>query len=110
MTGIVDGTSAVTGDHGAPRTSEITDVHAHLLMPGLHAEVERRVPDEVQAAADLELQRNGLPSLQASGRMIGERFPKLTSVDARLAAMDEQGVDRQWVLSLIHISEPTRPY
>lgn len=82
--------SAVAG-HG------VTDVHAHLLMPGLHAEVERRVPDEVQAAADLELRRNGLPSLQASGRMIGERFPRLTSVEARLAAMDAQGVDRQWV-------------
>lgn len=76
---------------------EITDVHAHLLMPGLHAEVERRVPDEVQAAADLERRRNGVESLQASGRMIGERFPRLTDVGARLAAMDAQGVDRQWV-------------
>lgn len=82
--------SAVAG-HG------VTDVHAHLLMPGLHAEVERRVPEEVEAAAALELRRNGLPSLQASGRMIGERFPRLTSVEARLAAMDAQGVDRQWV-------------
>lgn len=77
--------------------NEVTDVHAHLLMPGLHAEVERRVPDEVQAAADLELKRNGLASLQASGRMIGERFPRLTDVRARLEAMDAQGVDRQWV-------------
>jgi len=76
---------------------EVVDVHAHLLMPGLHAEVERRVPDEVQAAADLELRRNGLPSLQASGRMIGERFPRLTDVSARLTAMDAQGVDVQWV-------------
>ena len=75
----------------------VTDVHAHLLMPGLHAEVDRRVPDEVQAAADLELRRNGLASLQASGRMIGERFPRLTSVQARLTAMDAQGVDWQWV-------------
>ncbi|ALX66620.1 amidohydrolase family protein [Microbacterium sp. XT11] len=75
----------------------VTDVHAHLLMPGLHAEVERRVPDEVQAAADLELTRNGLASLQASGRMIGERFPRLTDVRVRLEAMDAQGVDRQWV-------------
>jgi aminocarboxymuconate-semialdehyde decarboxylase len=77
--------------------SEVVDVHAHLLMPGLHAEVERRVPDEVQAAADLELRRNGLASLQASGRMIGERFPRLTDITARLAAMDAQGVGRQWV-------------
>ncbi len=76
---------------------DVIDVHAHLLMPGLHAEVERRVPDEVQAAADLELKRNGLASLQASGRMIGERFPRLTDVRARLEAMDAQGVGMQWV-------------
>mgnify|MGYP000962748373 FL=1 len=81
----------------APGGDDVTDVHAHLLMPGLHAEVERRVPDEVQAAADLELRPNGLASLQASGRMIGERFPRLTDVRARLEAMDAQGVDRQWV-------------
>lgn len=81
----------------APGGDDVTDVHAHLLMPGLHAEVERRVPDEVQTAADLELRRNGLASLQASGRMIGERFPRLTDVRARLEAMDAQGVDRQWV-------------
>ena len=97
MTGVAGATAAVEGDHGSGNTHEVTDVHAHLLMPGLHAEVERRVPDEVQAAAELELKRNGLPSLQASGRMIGERFPRLTSVEARLAAMDAQGVDRQWV-------------
>ena len=29
--------------------------------------------------------------------MIGARIPKLTDVNARLAAMDAQGVDRQWV-------------
>lgn len=75
----------------------ITDVHAHLLLPELHAEVERRAPDEVAAAADLERRRNGVESLQASGAMIGARIPKLTDVGARLAAMDEQGVDRQWV-------------
>lgn len=86
---------SLTSDGAA--NGEITDVHAHLLMPGLHAEVERRVPDEVQAAADLERRRNGVESLQASGRMIGERFPRLTDVGARLAAMDAQGVDRQWV-------------
>jgi aminocarboxymuconate-semialdehyde decarboxylase len=74
-----------------------TDVHAHLLLPGLHAEVERRAPELVAEAADLERRRNGIPSLQASGAMIGQRIPKLTDVNARLAAMDEQGVDRQWV-------------
>ena len=75
----------------------VVDVHAHLLLPALHAEVERRAPEEVAAAADLERRRNGVESLQASGAMIGARIPKLTDVHARLAAMDEQGVDRQWV-------------
>jgi aminocarboxymuconate-semialdehyde decarboxylase len=74
-----------------------TDVHAHLLLPALHAEVERRVPELVAEAADLERRRNGVESLKASGAMVGARIPKLTDVGARLAAMDEQGVDRQWV-------------
>ena len=74
-----------------------TDVHAHLLLPPLHAEVERRAPELVAQAADLERRRNGAESLQVSGPMIGARIPKLTDVNVRLAAMDAQGVDRQWV-------------
>lgn len=74
-----------------------TDVHAHLLLPAMHAEVERRVPGLVAEAAALELRRNGPASLAASGAMIGARIPRLTDVGARLAAMDEQGIDRQWV-------------
>ncbi|MGO2189084.1 MAG: amidohydrolase family protein [Microbacterium gubbeenense] len=73
------------------------DVHAHLLMPALQQAVERRDPEGAAAAAQLERRRNGEASLAASGRMIGERIPKLTSIDARLAAMDEQGVAVQWV-------------
>ncbi|GAA1943031.1 amidohydrolase family protein [Microbacterium deminutum] len=75
----------------------ITDVHAHILLPGLHAEVERRAPELVEEAAALELKRNGAESLAVSGPMVGARVPKLTSVAERLAAMDAQGVDRQWV-------------
>lgn len=75
----------------------ITDVHAHLLLPQLQAEVERRAPGLVAEAAELERRRNGVESLKASGAMIGARIPKLTDLGARLAAMDEQGVDRQWV-------------
>lgn len=75
----------------------ITDVHAHLLLPGLGAEVERRAPEGVAEAADLERRRNGVESLKASGAMVGARIPKLTDVGERLAAMDAQGVDRQWV-------------
>lgn len=74
-----------------------TDVHAHLLLPALHAEVEQRAPQLVAEAAALEKRRNGIESLQASGAMIGARIPKLTDAGARLAAMDAQGVDRQWV-------------
>jgi len=74
-----------------------TDVHAHLLMPGLHAEVERRDPDGVKAAADLDLRRNGAASQAVSGPMVGARIPRLTDPAVRLAAMDAQGIDRQWV-------------
>ncbi|MGA1835884.1 amidohydrolase family protein [Herbiconiux sp. 11R-BC] len=74
-----------------------TDVHAHLLLPALHAAVEARDPGGAAEAAALERRRNGVPSLEASGRMIGERFARLTDLGARLAAMDDQGVDRQWV-------------
>lgn len=74
-----------------------TDVHAHLLLPALQAEVELRAPEAFAAAAALEARRNGPESLAVSGRMIGERIPKLTDVTARLDAMDVQGVDRQWV-------------
>jgi aminocarboxymuconate-semialdehyde decarboxylase len=74
-----------------------TDVHAHLLLPALHDEVVRRAPELVAEAAELERRRNGVESLQASGAMVGARIPKLTDVGARLAAMDAQGIDRQWV-------------
>jgi len=74
-----------------------TDVHAHLLMPALQGEVERRAPEQVKEAATLELRRNGAESLAANGPMIGARIPKLTDVTVRLAAMDAQGVGRQWV-------------
>lgn len=75
----------------------ITDVHSHLLLPSVQAEVERRAPELMAEAAALELRRNGAESIAASGRMIGARIPKLLDVGARLAAMDAQGVDRQWV-------------
>ncbi|WP_158866946.1 amidohydrolase family protein [Leifsonia sp. AG29] len=78
-------------------TGGVTDVHAHLLLPSLQAEVERRAPQAFAEAQALEARRNGPESLAASGRMIGERFPRLTDLGARLAAMDAQGVERQWV-------------
>lgn len=75
----------------------VTDVHAHILLPSLHAEIERRAPEGVRAAAALELTRNGAESLAVSGPMVGSRVPKLTDVTVRLADMDAQGVGRQWV-------------
>ena len=74
-----------------------TDVHAHLLLPSLQADVEVRAPHLVAQAAELEKRRNGIASLQASGAMIGARIQKLTDVAVRLSSMDAQGVDRQWV-------------
>ena len=74
-----------------------TDVHAHVLLPSLKAEIERRVPELVREAAALELTRNGAESLAVSGPMVGARIPKLTSASVRLADMDAQGVDVQWV-------------
>ena len=75
----------------------VTDVHAHVLLPSLQAEVERRAPEGFAAAAALELRRNGAESQAVSGPMVGARIPKLTDVAVRLGAMDAQGVDRQWV-------------
>lgn len=74
-----------------------TDIHAHVLLPSLQAEVERRAPDLVREAQALELTRNGAESLAVSGPMVGARIPKLTSVAVRLADMDAQDVDVQWV-------------
>lgn len=74
-----------------------TDVHAHVLLPSLHAEVQRRAPEGVSAAAALDAKRNGAASDAVSGPMIGARIPRLTDVHARLAEMQKQGVDRQWV-------------
>lgn len=73
------------------------DVHAHLLLPSIGAEVEARAPELVAEAAALELKRSGAESMAVSGPMVGARIPKLTSITERLAAMDAQGVDVQWV-------------
>lgn len=74
-----------------------TDVHAHVLLPSLHAEVERREPELVREAAELDLRRNGAASQAVSGPMVGARIGKLTDPALRLADMDAAGVDRQWV-------------
>lgn len=85
------------GEAGATTGTAVTDVHAHLLLPQMHAEVEKRAPEAVADAADLERRRNGLESLKVSGPMVGARILKLTDVRERLGAMDAQGIDKQWV-------------
>lgn len=77
--------------------STVIDVHAHLLMPSLHAGVVAREPGGAAQAADLELRRNGPKSLEVSGAMVAARIPVLTDPRLRLIEMDRQGVDRQWV-------------
>ncbi|MFC0681501.1 amidohydrolase family protein [Lysobacter korlensis] len=74
-----------------------TDVHAHVLLPSLQGLVQERDPDGFRAAGELELLRNGGPSLAASGAMIQERFTRLTDLAERLRVMDVQGVDVQVV-------------
>ncbi|WP_121750935.1 amidohydrolase family protein [Streptomyces sp. E2N166] len=71
------------------------DVHAHVLLPAIDALVEGR-PGLTEARA-LDARRNGQAALAVSGPMVRERFPRLTEVTVRLAAMDAQGVDVQLV-------------
>ncbi|MFD7920956.1 amidohydrolase family protein [Streptomyces sp. NPDC059740] len=71
------------------------DVHAHVLLPEIEALVEG-APGHAEARA-LDARRNGPAALAVNGPMIGERIPRLTDVRARIAAMDDQGVDVQLV-------------
>ncbi|MGW5564363.1 amidohydrolase family protein [Streptomyces tendae] len=71
------------------------DVHAHVLLPEIEALVSDR-PGYTEAKA-LDARRNGPAALAVSGPMVGERIPRLTDAGARLAAMDDQGVDVQLV-------------
>ncbi|RXZ50607.1 amidohydrolase [Agromyces fucosus] len=75
----------------------VVDVHAHVLLPALQGVVQAADPEGFAAAADLEARRNGPESQAASGAMIRERFAKLTDLGARLAAMDDAGIDIQVV-------------
>ncbi|HEX6365364.1 MAG TPA: amidohydrolase family protein, partial [Agromyces sp.] len=79
------------------RVEPVVDVHAHLLLTALQDAVAARDPEGFAAAQALDARRNGRESLAVSGRMVGERMPLLTSLDARLAEMDRQGVDVQLV-------------
>ncbi|WP_328630941.1 amidohydrolase family protein [Streptomyces sp. NBC_00356] len=82
-------------DVTAPTGTPTIDVHAHVLLPEIESLVDG-LPGHAEAKA-LDARRNGPEALKVSGRMIGERFARLTDVSARLAAMDAQGVDVQLV-------------
>jgi len=73
------------------------DVHAHAIFPELGAMAAEADPEGLAAHQALEALRNGPASLQASGAMIRERMPRLTSLARRLADMDATGVDVQLV-------------
>jgi aminocarboxymuconate-semialdehyde decarboxylase len=76
-------------------TGPVIDVHAHVLLPAVEAAVAGQ--PGLQAARDLDARRNGPAALAVSGAMVAERIPLLTDVTARLAAMDQAGVDVQLV-------------
>lgn len=71
------------------------DVHAHLLLPEIEEAVAGH-PGHEEARA-LDARRNGPAALAVNGPMVAARVPRLTDVDARLAAMDATGVDIQLV-------------
>lgn len=70
------------------------DLHCHCFVP----EVEQLVKDRPQKRAEPDLQRRFMGARSAeynSKTMLPAAFPKLTSVEARLADMDTMGVDVQ---------------
>jgi aminocarboxymuconate-semialdehyde decarboxylase len=76
-------------------TGRVVDVHAHVLLP----QIEQTVAGHPGLAAhrELDLRRNGPDSMAASGRMIGERLERLTTVHRRLSDMDASSVNVQVV-------------
>ena len=84
---------------GAPggAAAPITDVHAHVVLPGLQEFVAASDPARFAAAQDLDARRQGPDSVGISGAMVRERWPRLTDLSRRLADMDATGVDVQLV-------------
>jgi aminocarboxymuconate-semialdehyde decarboxylase len=75
----------------------VVDVHAHVLLPALQAQVAERDPDGFRAAQELDQRRQGPASGAVSGAMIRDRFERLTQLPRRLADMAANGVDVQIV-------------
>ena len=81
----------------------IVDAHCHIVSQ----EAEQCVLDHPQKAAESAMlfEMQGEASVEHNASMMGEVFPKLTSLEVRLADMDAMGVDIQ-VLS----PSPTQYY
>ncbi|MER6812933.1 amidohydrolase family protein [Spirillospora sp. NPDC000708] len=82
------------GNPGAAGVPTV-DVHAHVLLPQIE-EAVAGAPGHAEHR-ELDARRNGPESLRVGGKMIGERFERLTRIEARLADMDAAGVDVQIV-------------
>ena len=75
--------------------SRVVDVHAHAMLPAVEALVADD-PRAAEARSD-EAAFLGLESVGPSREMIAGVTPLLLDLDARLARMDEQGVDVQLI-------------
>lgn len=75
----------------------VIDIHAHVLLPQLEALVSEQDPEGLAEHRRQDSLRNGVPSQQNSGVMIGERWDLLTSMPVRLERMDQSGIDVQLV-------------
>ncbi len=73
---------------GAPAAGPI-DVHTHWYPPGWLAELSRRGPRHGLEWHDDE---GSGPRFKVGGLLTGPAGPLFTDLDARLAAMDTQGV------------------
>ena len=79
-------------------TTPTIDIHAHVLLPDIEEAIAGR--PERAAARELDARRTGPQAQAVNGPMFRDRIPKLTDVNARVAAMDASGVDVQLVSPL----------